>query len=142
MSVKHVCLSPLCGTHQLIAVFGSLSSSTLACEVVDTPRYMPGRKGWSPRGGDYGFFARDKEETMPILCVKCKNKVAECLGASVLDKQVASDYATSFLTAFIMISGFKRMLVTSGFIVFFSILPGVELVLMARSEWPRGGRCP
>ena len=52
-------------------------------------------------GIDYGFFGRDIEDVLPILCVKCRNSSTGCVGATVVDRQGASDYASSFLTAFI-----------------------------------------
>ena len=58
-------------------------------------------------------FGRDKEYVLPILCVKCRNSSTGCLGATVVDRKGASDYASSFLTAFIKSLGFKRILVRS-----------------------------
>ena len=52
-------------------------------------------------GIDYGFFGRDKEDVLPILCVKCRNSSTGCVGATSVDRKGASDYASSFLTAFI-----------------------------------------
>ena len=52
-------------------------------------------------GIDYGFFGRDKEDVLPMLCVKCRNSSIGCVGATVVDRKGASDYASSFLTAFI-----------------------------------------
>ena len=52
-------------------------------------------------GIDYGFFGRDREDVLPFLCVKCRNSSTGCLGATVVDRKGASDYASSFLTAFI-----------------------------------------
>ena len=43
-------------------------------------------------GIDYGFL-------LPILCVKCRNSSTGCVGATVVDRKGASDYANSFLTA-------------------------------------------
>ena len=86
-------------------------------------------------GIDYGFFGRDTEDVLPILCVKCRNNTTGCLGATVVDRKGASDYASSFLTAFIksLRSDNERSLlslierVTSN-------LTGVELVLMTSPE--------
>ena len=64
-------------------------------------------------GIDYGFFGRDKEDVLPILCVKCRNSSTGCVGATVVDRKRASDYASSFLSAFIKSLGFKRILVKS-----------------------------
>ena len=64
-------------------------------------------------GIDYGFFGRGGEDVLPILCVKCRNSSTGCLGATVVDKKGASDYASSFPTAFIKGVGFKRILVRS-----------------------------
>ena len=61
-------------------------------------------------GIDYGFFGRGGEDVLPILCVKCRNSSTGCLGATVVDRKGASG---SFLTAFIMSLGFKRILVRS-----------------------------
>ena len=47
------------------------------------------------------------------------------MGATVVDRKGASDYASSFLTAFIKSLGFKRIL---------GNLTGVELVLMTSPE--------
>ena len=64
-------------------------------------------------GIDYGFFGRDKEDVLPILCVKCRNSSTGFVGATVVDRKGASDYASSFLTAFIKSLGLKRILVRS-----------------------------
>ena len=58
-------------------------------------------------GIDYGFFGRDKEDVLPILCVKWRNS------STVVDRKGASGYASSFLTAFTKSLGFKRILVRS-----------------------------
>ena len=50
---------------------------------------------------------------LPILCVKCRDSSTGCVGATVVDRKGASDYASSFLTAFIKSLGFKRVLVRS-----------------------------
>ena len=50
---------------------------------------------------------------LPILCVKCPNSSTGCMGATVVDRKGASDYASSFLTAVITSFGFKRILVRS-----------------------------
>ena len=34
-------------------------------------------------GIDNGFFGRDKEDVLPILCVKCRNSSTGCVGATV-----------------------------------------------------------
>ena len=52
-------------------------------------------------GIDYGFFGRDREDVLPILCVKCRNSSTGCMGATLVDRKEASGYASSFLTAFI-----------------------------------------
>ena len=52
-------------------------------------------------GIDCGFFGRDREDVLPILCVKCRNGSTGCVGATVVDRKGASDYASSFLTKFI-----------------------------------------
>ena len=54
----------------------------------------------------------EKMDVLPILCVKCRN--SSLLGATVVDSKGASDYASSFLTAFIKSLGFKRILIRSG----------------------------
>ena len=90
-------------------------------------------------GINYGFFGCDKEDVLPILCVKCRNISTGCLAATVVD---ASDYASSFLTAFIKSLGFKRILVRSdnerSFLSLIervtSNLTGVESVLMTSPE--------
>ena len=61
----------------------------------------------------YGFFGRDTEDVLLILCVKCRNSSTGCMGATVVDWKGASDYASSSLTAFIKSLGFKRILVRS-----------------------------
>ena len=91
---------------------------------------------------DHGFFGRDKEGVLPILRVKCRNSSTGCVGATVVDRKGASDYASSFLTAFIKSLGFKRMLVRSDnersllslIKRVTSNLTGVELVLMTSPE--------
>ena len=93
-------------------------------------------------GIDCGFFDRDTEDVLPILCVKCRNSSTGCMGATVVDRKGASDYASSFLTAFIMSLGFKRILVRSDneqsllslIERVTSNLTGVELVLMTSPE--------
>ena len=37
-------------------------------------------------GVDYGFFGRDGEDVLFILCVKCRNSSTGCLGATVVDR--------------------------------------------------------
>ena len=61
-------------------------------------------------GIDYGFFGRDRKDVLPILCVKCRNSSTLCVGATVVDRKGASDYASSFLTACIKSLGSKRIL--------------------------------
>ena len=93
-------------------------------------------------GIDYGFFGRDREEVLPIFCVKCRNSSTGCLGAAVVDRKGASDFASSFLTAFIKSLGFKTILVRSdnersllSLIERVTCnLTGVELVLMTSPE--------
>ena len=94
-------------------------------------------------GIDYGFYGRDKEDVLPILCVKCRNSSTGCMGATVVDRKGASDYASSFLTAFIKNLGFKGILVRSDnnersllslIERVTSNLTGVELVLMTSPE--------
>ena len=93
-------------------------------------------------GIDYGFFGRDKEDVLPILCVRCRNSSTGCVGATVVDRKGASDYANSYLTAFIKSVGFKRILVRShnerSLLSLLervtSNLTGVELVLMTSPE--------
>ena len=71
---------------------------------------------------------------LPIFCVKCRNSSTGCLGAT--------DYASSFLTAFIKSVGFKRILVRSDNDRYFlslvesamNNLTGVELVQMTSPE--------
>ena len=94
-------------------------------------------------GIDYGLFDRDKEDVLPILCVKCRNSSTGCVGATVVDRKGASDYASSFLTAFTKSLGFKRILVSSDNERLLSSLiervtcnlTGVELVLMTHARW-------
>ena len=93
-------------------------------------------------GIDYGFFGRDREDVLPILCVKCRNSSTGCLGATVVDRKGASDYASLFLTAFIKSLGFKRILVVSDkersllslIERVMNNLTGVELVQMTSPE--------
>ena len=94
-------------------------------------------------------------DVLPILCVKCRNSSTGCMGATVVDRKGASDYASSFLTVFIKSFGFKRILVRSDnersllslIECVTSNLTGVELVLMTSPEGdhaangPRGDRC-
>ena len=58
-------------------------------------------------GIGYYFFGRDREDVLPILCVKCRNSSTGCTGATVVDRKQTSDYPSSFLTAFIKSLGFK-----------------------------------
>ena len=93
-------------------------------------------------GIDYGFFGRDREDVLPILCVKSRNSSTGCLGATVVDRKGASDCASSFLTPFIKSLGFKRILMRSdNERSLLSLieratcnLTGVELVLMTSPE--------
>ena len=93
-------------------------------------------------GIDYGFSGHDREDVLPILCVKCRNSSTGCVGATVVDRNCASDYASSFLRAFIKSLGFKRILVRSDnersllslIERVTSNLTGVELVLMTSPE--------
>ena len=93
-------------------------------------------------GIDDGFFGSDKEDVLPILCLKCLNSSTGCMGATVVDRKGASDYASSFLTAFIKSLGFKRIPVRSDnersllslIERVTSSLTGVELVLMTSPE--------
>ena len=64
-------------------------------------------------GIDYGLFGRDKVDVLPVLRVKCRNSSTGCVGATVVDRKGASDYASSLLTAFIKSLGFKKILVRS-----------------------------
>ena len=59
-------------------------------------------------GIDSGFVRRDREDVLPILCVKCRNSSTGCLGATVVDRKGASDYASSFLTVFITSLGSRE----------------------------------
>ena len=107
-------------------------------------------------GIDYGFFGRDREDVLLILCVKCRNSSTGCVGATVVDRKGASDHASSFLTAFIKSLGFMRILVRSDNkrSLLSSIervtcnLTGVELLLVtyfsrrgSSSKWICRGRC-
>ena len=93
-------------------------------------------------GIDYGFFGRDREDVLPILCVNCRNSSTGWMGATAVDRKGASDYASSFLTAFIKSLGFKRILVRSDnersllslIERVTSNLTGIELVLMTSPE--------
>ena len=100
-------------------------------------------EGGLPESGiDYGFFGLDREDVLPILCVKCRNSSTGCVGATVVDRKGASDYASSFLTEFIKSLGFKRILVRSdnersllsSIERVTSNSTGVELVLMTSPE--------
>ena len=91
---------------------------------------------------DCGFFGRDREDVLPILCVKCRDSSIGCLAATDVDRKGSSDCASSFLTAFIKSLGFRRILVKSdnersllGLIEReTSNLTGVELVMMTSPE--------
>ena len=90
-------------------------------------------------GIDYGFFRRDREDVLPILCVKCRNSSTGCMGATVVDRnELASDYASSFLTAFIKSLGFMRSDNERSLLSLIERvtcnLTGVELVLMTSPE--------
>ena len=79
---------------------------------------------------------------MASLAVKCRNSSTGCVGATVVDRKGASDYASSFLTAFIKSLGFRRILVrydTERSLLSLiervtCNLTGVELVLMTSPE--------
>ena len=94
-------------------------------------------------GIDYGFFGRDREDVLPIPRVTCRNSSTGCMGATVVDRKEASDYASSFLTTFINSLGFKGILMRSdnersllSLIERVTCnLTGVELVLMTSTEW-------
>ena len=93
-------------------------------------------------GKDYGIFGRGGEDVLPILCVNCRNSSTGCLGATVVDRKGASDYASSFLSASIKSLGFKRILVRSDnersllslIECVVNNLTGVELVQMTSPE--------
>ena len=65
-------------------------------------------------GIDYGFFGRDKEDVLPIFVCQVSEQF-NCMlwEQQLLTRKEASDYASSFLTAFIKSLGFKRILVRS-----------------------------
>ena len=83
-----------------------------------------------------------KKMCCQILCVKCRNSSTGCVGATVVDRKGAADYASSFLTANIKSLGVKRILVRSdnersllSLIERVTInLTGVELVMMTSPE--------
>ena len=85
--------------------------------------------------------------TTKMCCRSCVSSVGTvqlvgCVGATVVDRKGASDYASSFLTAFIKSLGFKRILVRSDNERSLlsltervsSNLTGVELVMMTSPE--------
>ena len=101
--------------------------------------HASGEEGDLPEVGiDDGFFCRDREDVLPILCVKCRNSSTGCLGATVVDKKGASNSASSFLHEL----GFKSVLVRSDnerslsslIERVTSNLTGVELELMTSPE--------
>ena len=103
--------------------------------------HLPKTEGELPEMGvDYGFFGRGAEEAMPILCVR--DRRTGMLAATVVDKKGKTDYATSFLKAFILSLGWKRLLLRSdnepSLLSLLSRvaanLPGVELVPMTSPE--------
>ena len=66
-------------------------------------------EGELPESGiDHRFFGRDGEDVLLISCVKCRNSSTGSLRATVLDRNGASDYASSFLNAFIKSLGAKE----------------------------------
>ena len=76
---------------------------------VERTHTLPERKESCPEIGiDHGFFGRDREDVLPILCVKCRNSSTGCVRATVVDRKGASDYASSFLTAFIKSLGVQE----------------------------------
>ena len=126
------------------------------CRRVERMRILHERKeSCLDIGIDYGFFGREREDVLPILCVKCRNSSTGCMGATVVDRKGASDYASSFLTAFIKSLGFKRILVRSDNER--SLLSLIERVTTqfdgcrvgaddvsrrgSSSKWPCRGRC-
>ena len=52
-------------------------------------------------GIDYGFFGRDREDVLSILCVKCRNSSTGCLVVTAVDRKGAPDCASSYLPALI-----------------------------------------
>ena len=83
-------------------------------------------------------------------CVSCVGTgPTGCLGATVVDRNGASDYASSFLTACIKSLGFKRILVKSdneGSLLslierVMNNLTGVELVQMTSPEGDHAANC-
>ena len=78
-----------------------------------------------------------------------------CMGATAVDRQGASDYASSFVTAFMKSLGFKRTLVRSdsersllslierGDVQFDGCRVGADDVSRrgSSSQWPCRGRC-
>ena len=59
-------------------------------------------------GVDYGVFGRDREDALSILRVNCRNSSTGCLAATAVDRNGASDSASSYVTAFISILGLVR----------------------------------
>ena len=82
---------------------------------------------------------------LPISCVKCRNSSTGRVGATVVDRMGASDYGSSFLTAFIKSLGLKRILMRSDnersllslIERVMNNFTGVELVLMTSPEGDR-----
>ena len=90
------------GDEAMVPRVPNLPVSSLRCvEGSSTRTHSSREEGEFPEIGiDCGFFGRDKEDVLPILCVKCRNSSTGCVGATVVDRKGASDYASSFLTAF------------------------------------------
>ena len=92
-------------TNRRTRVDGTCSAQKL----VSSLRCVQGSNAQSP--SNMASFGRDREKVVPILCVKWRNSSTGVLGATVVDKKGASDYASSFLTSFIKSLGFQRILV-------------------------------
>ena len=100
--------------------------------------YSSREEGEFPEIGiDCGYFGRDKEDALPILCVKCRNRSIRCVGATVVDRKGASDNASSFLTAFIKSLGLERILVRSDNER--SLWSLIEQCRVGADDVPRGG---
>ena len=89
---------------------------------------------------DYGFFGRDREDVLPILCVSSVGTgQLDAWERQLLTGRVRQITRVHFVTAFIKSLGFKRILVRSDnerslWSLVTCNLTGVELVLMTSQE--------
>ena len=110
-----------------------------------THAYASREEGELPELGiDYGFFGRDREDVLSILCVKCRHSSTRCLAATVvaLERCVrrcefATDCTHREFGSQEDPGEVRQRTITVD-------LDRTCLDQLARScsDWPRGGQCP